>query len=144
MAVLSGSATLRFGVADTAADMDENTYGSGREEGGVEIEARAGDVFLIPAGVAHKTFDARPEAEFGLLTPGDGHSVAAEDVRGALDGVEISGFTMIGAYPVDRGSWDFQKGGEDVLDREKVWSVEIPECDPVLGKSQDGLLRYWT
>ncbi|KAJ4210972.1 hypothetical protein NW759_013003 [Fusarium solani] len=46
MAVLSGHATIRFGVADTSEDMHDNTYGSAREEGGIELKAEAGDIFL--------------------------------------------------------------------------------------------------
>lgn len=144
MAVLSGSATIRFGVADTSPDMDENTTGSAREEGGIEIEANVGDVFILPAGTAHKTFNTRPRAEFSLISPGDGHQIAANDVRGALDNVQLSGFTMIGAYPENGSAWDSMKGGEQKADEfEKVWAVERPERDPVLGKSEDGLCGLW-
>ena len=50
MAVLSGTATIRFGAADTSADLQENTYGDAFEKSGVEVTAEAGDVFVIPAG----------------------------------------------------------------------------------------------
>ncbi|KAK3092216.1 hypothetical protein LTR53_019624, partial [Teratosphaeriaceae sp. CCFEE 6253] len=50
MAVLSGSATIRFGVADTSNDMEASTFGDAHEAGGVEVHAEKGDVFLIPAG----------------------------------------------------------------------------------------------
>lgn len=143
MAVLSGTATIRFGVADTSPDPGDNTEGDAREPGGVEIEAEAGDVFLLPAGTAHKTHDARPEAEFALLTPGDGHGVDAADERGVLDEVRLSGFTMIGAYPEGRGSWDAMTGGENSGEYEKVWTIEKPRLDPVLGGSQDGLCGLW-
>jgi uncharacterized protein YjlB len=143
MAVLSGTATLRFGVADTSPDMDENTFGSAKEEGGIEIQAKAGDVFLLPAGTAHKTFNAKPEAEFSLLSPGDGHEITGDDARKALNNVELSGFTMIGAYPADGAEWDFLKGGEE-LEREKVWAVERPNLDPVLGNSERGLCGLWS
>src|ERR1700761_296 len=113
MAVLCGTATIRFGVADTVSDREEGANDPGREDGGIQVEARAGDVFVIPAGVAHKTFDAQPAEEFKLLTPGDGHHVAAPVVRSALESVKISGFTMIGAYPVGC-QWDFSTGGENV------------------------------
>ncbi|KAJ9632330.1 hypothetical protein H2203_000735 [Taxawa tesnikishii (nom. ined.)] len=142
MAVLSGSATIRFGVADTVSDLSENTHGNGREEGGVELQARAGDVFILPAGVAHKTFDTRPEEPLELLTPGDGHHVAAGDLAQALERVELSGFTMIGAYPRD-GVWDFATGGEHQDDYESVWAVPKPENDPVLGQAQEGLCGLW-
>lgn len=143
MAVLSGTATIRFGVADTSLDMDENTYGSAREEGGIEIEARAGDVFLLPAGTAHKTYNTKPDADFTLLTPGDGHHIDAKDARAALDAIEISGFTMLGAYPANGGFWDSMKGGE-IEEHEKVWAVEAPEKDPVLGKLEQGICGLWS
>lgn len=114
MAVLSGSATIRFGVADTLDDMDANTHGDAREAGGIELEANAGDVFILPAGTAHKTFDTQPKAEFALLTPGDAHRIGESEpvVREALENTKLDGFTMIGAYPVGGGEWDFAKGGE--------------------------------
>jgi len=143
MAVLTGTATIRFGVADTVSDLEVNTHGSGKENGGIEIQARAGDVFVLPAGTAHKTFDTAPAAEFKLLTPGDGHHVAAEDVRQALGDIELSGFTMIGAYPKDGGKWDFAMGGESAGNYEKVWSVTKPDNDPVLGKAEEGLCGQW-
>jgi uncharacterized protein YjlB len=144
MVVLSGTATIRFGVADTSLDMDENTHGPAREEGGIEIEAKAGDVFLLPAGTAHKTYNTKPEAEFTLLSPGDGHGIGADDARAALANVELSGFTMLGAYPENGSHWDSKRGGEDVGSYEKVWAVEKPEKDPVLGESPEGLCGLWT
>lgn len=144
MAVLSGTATIRFGVADTSLEMDDNTWGTAREEGGIEVEAEAGDVFLLPAGLAHKTHNTKPEAEFTLLTPGDGHKIAADDPRAALEDVKISGFTMLGAYPIDGGAWNSMRGGEDVGHYEQIWSVKKPENDPVLGRSEDGLCGQWS
>lgn len=138
MAVLSGTATIRFGVADTSEDLDENTHGSAWEDGGVEVEAEAGDVFIIPAGVAHKSFNTKPEDEFKLLTPGKGHGIEAEDPRKALADIELSGYTMMGAY--SGGEWDFVKSGGDY---EKVWAVPKPEFDPVFGKAEEGLCREW-
>lgn len=143
MAVLTGNATIRFGVADTVDDLEESTHGSGKEDGGIEVHAEAGDVFVIPAGIAHKTFDTSPAAEFKLLTPGDGHHIEASDVRNALENTELSGFTMIGAYPKNGGGWDFAKGGESAGNYEKVWAVPKPENDPVLGKADEGLCNLW-
>ena len=143
MAVLSGTATIRFGVADTVSDLDENTHGAGREHGGIEVQAKAGDIFVIPAGVAHKTFDTDPPAEFKLLTPGVAHHVAAEDTRQALAGIELSGFTMLGAYPNDGSAWDFSVGGDNDGSYEKVWSVLKPRSDPVLGDAAEGLCGQW-
>ena len=138
MAVLSGTATIRFGVADTSEYLHENTHGSAWENGGIELEAEAGDVFVIPAGVAHKTHNTKPEAEFKLLTPGTGRGIEAEDVKKALAGIELSGYTMMGAY--DGGEWDFIKSGGDY---EKVWSVPKPKYDPVFGMSEKGLCKEW-
>ena len=143
MAVLSGTATIRFGVADTDSDLEESTHGSGKEKGGIEVEAKTGDVFVLPAGTAHKTFDTSPAAKFTLLTPGDAHSIAAEDVRDTLAKTELSGFTMIGAYPRNGGAWDFAKGGENDGGYEKVWAVSKPEMDPVLGRAKAGLCGQW-
>lgn len=144
MAILSGTATIRFGVADTSLDMDENTFGPAKEDGGIEIQAKAGDVFLLPAGTAHKTYMTSPEAGFTLLTPGDAHRIDSSDARAAVKNVELSGFTMLGAYPKDSGVWDSMKGGEDVGNYEKVWSVSKPARDPVLGKSEEGLCGLWS
>jgi uncharacterized protein YjlB len=141
MAVLSGTATIRFGVADTVEDLNESTHGNGKEDGGVELHAEAGDVFVIPAGVAHKTFDTH-DSTFKLLTPGGGHIAYAEEEGAALAAIELSGFTMIGAYPAG-GVWDFAKGGDDVGAFEKVWSVHKPDKDPVLGEAPEGLCALW-
>ncbi|PNS14643.1 DNA repair protein rhp54 [Sphaceloma murrayae] len=142
MCVLSGTATIRFGVADADLDLlsgDTATDASSSFRG-VTLQAKAGDVFLLPAGTAHKTHDTSPVAEFKLLTPGDGHGMMSGDARGALAEVRLDGFTMMGAYP--RGSqWDFAVGGEDVGRFERVWGVSRPDLDPVLGK--EGLGRYW-
>ena len=141
MAVLTGTATIRFGVADTDLDLEESTHGDGKESGGIEVHAEAGDVFVLPAGTAHKTFDTK-NSTFKLLTPGDGHSIEADDVRSTLANMELSGFTMIGSYPLD-SVWDFAKGGENEGDYEKVWDVPKPELDPVLGRTQEGLCGHW-
>ncbi|RMZ79622.1 hypothetical protein DV737_g3340, partial [Chaetothyriales sp. CBS 132003] len=142
MVVLSGSATIRFGVADTDPDLQMNTYGAAQEDGGIEIAAHPGDVFVIPAGVAHKTHDTTPVAPFKLLTPGSGHGIEAPVVREALDKIELDGFTMIGAYPCDGGAWDFAEGGEHSGNYDQVWSVPKPERDPVMG-SDGGLTALW-
>jgi uncharacterized protein YjlB len=152
MAVLSGTATIRFGVADTSLDMDENTMGTARESGGIEIEAKPGDVFLLPAGTAHKTYNTKPEAEFTLLSSGDGHHIATaaspdatgDAAREALKQVRLSGFTMLGAYPVGANFWDSLKGGEITpQDYNKVWTLARPGKDPVLGDSREGLVGLW-
>ncbi|KAF6806130.1 FAD-dependent pyridine nucleotide-disulfide oxidoreductase [Colletotrichum sojae] len=139
MVILSGSATIRFGVADTEDDLNRNTWGGAKEPGGVEVAAAAGDVFVIPAGVAHKTHDTSPEGEgFALLTPGRGRGVP--NATEVLSKIELSGFTMMGAYPKNCGNWDFSVGGEDSGNFEESWNVAKPELDPFLGDSADGLL----
>lgn len=138
MAVLSGAATIRFGVADTSDDLEENTSGPAKEAGGVELRAEAGDVFVIPAGVAHKTFMTRPEAGFALLTPGKGREIPGPDPRGVLEGLVLEGFTMLGAY--SGGDWDFVKAGGRF---EKSWAVPKPELDPVFGVGEEGLCTTW-
>ncbi|CAG8151364.1 unnamed protein product [Penicillium olsonii] len=138
MAVLSGTARIRFGVADTSDDLMENTHGSSWEDGGVELEAEAGDVFIIPAGVAHKTYNTKPDAEFQLLTPGSGHGIEADDPKKALAEVQLSGYTMMGAY--NGGKWSFVKAGGNY---ERVWSVPKPRYDPVFGDSERGLCKTW-
>lgn len=143
MAVLTGTATIRFGVADTDPDLDRNTWAGAREDGGVEITAQRGDVFVIPAGVAHKTHDATPAAAFALLTPGKGRGIQALDVEEALSGVELTGFTMMGGYPEVRGEWDFAVGEEDVERFKAIWNVAKPEKDPVLGDDANGLVGLW-
>ena len=57
MAVLSGSATIRFGVADLDDDMDVNANDSRAEEACIEVKANVGNDFVLPAGTAHESFD---------------------------------------------------------------------------------------
>ncbi|KAK5747542.1 hypothetical protein LTR17_000185 [Elasticomyces elasticus] len=138
MAVLSGSAKIRFGVADTSDDLEASTHDPAHEDGGIVLDAKAGDVFLIPAGVSHKTHDTSPPAELKLLTPGDGHGIAAENPRQALVETEISGFTMMGAYP-EGYAWDSCLGGEHEQQMNKVRTLSKPARDPVLGDSPEGI-----
>ncbi|KAK1148833.1 hypothetical protein N8T08_008718 [Aspergillus melleus] len=131
MVVPSGTATIRFGVGDTSPDLKENTHGSTWEKGGILLEAGTGDMFIIPAGVAHKTHNTKPEAEFALLSPGTGYGIEAKDPKKALSEVRLDGFTMMGAY--SGGDWDFVTTGGDF---EKVWSVPKPKFVPVLRSSE--------
>jgi uncharacterized protein YjlB len=135
MVVLTGTARIRFGVADVSDDASPD---SSSEEGGIELEASAGDVFILPAGTAHKTYDTMPEAPLKLLTPGDTHAV---DVKG-LEGVDLEGFTMMGAYPVG-SEWDYAVGGDSEGEYQQVWDVAKPEKDPVLGDGKEGLCSLW-
>ncbi|KAM0420456.1 hypothetical protein ACHAPT_011748 [Fusarium lateritium] len=123
---------------EVMANMHDNTYGLAWEEGGIELKAEAGDIFLIPAGVAHKTYDAKPENELKLLKPGSGHGIGAEDPREALAEIKLEGFTMMGAY--NGGEWDFVKAGGEY---EKIWSIPKPKYGTVLGDSEEGLNRFW-
>jgi uncharacterized protein YjlB len=141
MVVLTGEATIRFGTADIGDDMEANTHGSAKERGGVIVKAKAGDAFLIPAGVSHKTFDTTKGSTFKLLTPGEGHGIPG-DTRKVLKEIELSGFTMLGAYP-NGGVWDFAVGGEDEGRYKQVWDVPKPESDPFLGQSKEGLCGRW-
>jgi uncharacterized protein YjlB len=141
MAVLTGEATIRFGVADTSDDLDESTHGSGKEPGGIEIHAKAGDVFVLPAGTAHKTFDTTP-ATFTLLTPGDGHGVDAVDPREALREIKLDGFTMLGAYP-EGSRWDSALRAVHEGEFKKCWLVPKPSHDPCLGDAVEGLVGLW-
>lgn len=150
MVVLTGSARIRFGVADVHPSDNNNNNNNDSspdssistisEEGGVEVEANAGDVFILPAGTAHKTFNTLPEASLKLLTPGDGHAVDLEGLQKA--GSELEGFTMMGAYPVG-SEWDFAVGGESEGVYQRVWEVAKPERDPVLGEGEEGLCGLW-
>ncbi|KAI1867829.1 uncharacterized protein JN550_006970 [Neoarthrinium moseri] len=143
MVVLTGRARIRFGVADTVEDLEENTHGSGKEDGGIVIDAKAGDVFVLPAGLAHKTYSTSPQASFQLLTSGNGHSIDSQDIKGELAKVELSGFTMMGAYPASVTHWDFATGGEHVGKFEDVWAVPKPDRDPVLGDAEEGIATCW-
>lgn len=143
MAVLTGSATIRFGVSDMQTVPGQYTHGSEEESGGIELQANAGDVFVVPAGVAHKTFDPQPaDSTFALLTPGEGHGIAAPDAREALSRIQLSGFTMIGACP-QNSVWDSSEGGDHIGEFEKVWSVCKPRLDPVKGLEDDGICGLW-
>jgi uncharacterized protein YjlB len=156
MTVISGhGATIRFGVADSPS-WTQGKYAPGDradgEEGGVEIEAKLGDVFIIPAGVSHKTFLPKPwNEELGFYQPKDVEEGRAAEVdeekererRTFFEGVVVEDrFMMMGAYPYG-GVWDFAVGGEHEGKEEVVWRVAMPERDPVLGESEEGLLGLW-
>ncbi|KAG9194072.1 hypothetical protein G6011_04107 [Alternaria panax] len=126
--------------------------GADGEEGGLDIEAALGDVFIIPAGVSHKTFLPRPHnEELGFYQPRDieeGRAAEVDDEkererRRFFEGVVVEkNFMMMGAYPYG-GVWDFAVGGEHGGKEGVVWGVEVPGRDPVLGGSEEGLLGLW-
>lgn len=148
MTVISGEgATIRFGVADTSEDEEEHTHGSGYEDGGVWVQASKGDVFILPAGVAHKTYDPKPTPP-GLTFHQckDENGVVIRDpekARKFFEGIEITEhFMMMGSYPVGN-DWDFKIGGEHKGQEQQVWSVPVPPRDPVLGTSSQGMCGLW-
>jgi len=77
LCVFQGSARVRFGAAD--ADI-----GGELMVDAVDVDIKAGDAIVIPAGVAH----------------------------GCVE--EKGGFKMVGAYPAGAKQWDLNYGGESV------------------------------
>jgi hypothetical protein len=146
--VISGEgATLRFGVADTSDDAEEHTHGDGHEDGGICIEAKRGDVFVLPAGLAHKTYDPKPSpVEFAFFQCKDEEGKVIRDGKRArefFERIEVGeNFQMMGSYPYGN-EWDFAIGGDHKGRERKVWDVPVPERDPVLGTSRDGLCGLW-
>lgn len=141
MVIVSGPGKIRWGAADLSDDGQEHTYGSAFEDGSLELEVNVGDVFVIPAGIAHKSFDPRAaEAEFGCLT-GSARGVESEDPRKAVGELPLTGFMMMGAYP-QGFTWDWGEGGDHVGRFETVWSTSNPDMDPVLG-DKGGVGKYW-
>ena len=93
----SGSARVQFGG-----------------DGGAIEELRAGDVVLIPAGVAHKKLSAS------------------------------SVFRVVGAYPAGQEDYDMNTGkrGERPRTDQNIARVALPESDPIFGE-QGPLADYW-
>ncbi|KAF9737557.1 hypothetical protein PMIN06_011648 [Paraphaeosphaeria minitans] len=148
MTVISGEgATIRFGVADTSDNDETHTHGNGHEDGGIWIEARKGDVFILPAGVAHKTYDPRPgPVEFAFFQCKDGGGNVIRDeqkARAFFEGITIGeNFQMMGSYPFG-AEWDFAVGGDHKGRERQVWDVPVPERDPVLGTRREGMRGLW-
>ncbi|KAF1846108.1 uncharacterized protein K460DRAFT_417255 [Cucurbitaria berberidis CBS 394.84] len=156
MVVISGQgATIRFGVADSKTwDYGKFAFGdrADGEEGGLDLQAGLGDVFIIPSGVSHKTFNPRPNTSvLAFHQPDDIANGQARDLspekerarRDFFSKVPVEGeFMMMGGYPYG-GVWDFAVGGEHKGHEEDVWFVPKPEKDPVLGKSKEGLVGLW-
>ncbi|KAF4457621.1 cupin protein [Fusarium austroafricanum] len=141
MVVVSGPGRIRWGVADLSDDWQEHTYGKAYEDGGLEVEVNVGDLFVIPAGVAHKSYDPTATVEtFGSMT-GAARGIVADNARIAVAEVPLEGFCMMGAYP--RGfSWTWDEGGDSADDFEAVWKLGNPAADPVTGE-KGGLNKYW-
>ncbi|KAK7181741.1 hypothetical protein DPSP01_008616 [Paraphaeosphaeria sporulosa] len=148
MTVISGEgATIRFGVADTSDDAEAHTHGNGHEDGGIWIEAKKGDVFILPAGVAHKTYDPRPgPVEFAFFQCKDENGNVIRDEQNArafFEGITIGkNFQMMGSYPFGN-EWDFAVGGDHKGRERLVWDVPVPERDPVLGTRREGMCGLW-
>lgn len=98
LGVATGEATLRLGGPE-----------------GAEVKVSAGDVIVIPAGVAHQRV------------------LASTD------------FEVVGAYPPGEERYDTLRGnpGDRPKADENIAKLPIPETDPVLGKS-GGLIEAWS
>lgn len=79
LGIFKGSANLRFGVADAESSSDATKH--------VDLHVEAGDVLVIPAGVAHRCI------------------------------TEKGGFKMDGFYPVGAKEWNMNCGGESEATR---------------------------
>lgn len=107
------------------------------------MQANAGDVFILPAGLAHKTHNTKPKTEFKLVTLGIGQDMGAEEPRKAMAELELDKYVMMGSSPAG-GQWSFSVVGEDFGSYEKVWKITLPPRDPVMGNSEAGLYGLWT
>jgi len=81
--------------------------------GGEAITAQAGDVIIIPAGVAHKNLDQSPD------------------------------FSVVGAYPRGQScDMMYGKAGERPGADDAIRNVSLPTADPVFGKTGP-LMKLW-
>lgn len=140
MVVVSGPGKIRWGVADIDEDEEKHTYGDAREEGGLLIDVDVGDLFVIPAGVAHKSYNPSSTNPRINSLAGQGRGIVSDDPRGLLKELQVQGFCMMGAYPQGE-NWSWGDGG-DSPDYEAVWKVENPELDPFVG-GNGGITKYW-
>ncbi|RBR07512.1 uncharacterized protein FIESC28_10593 [Fusarium coffeatum] len=138
MIVVHGPGKIRWGVADLSENWEDHTYGQAYEDGGIEVDVEVGDLFVIPAGVSHKSYDPDAKsASFGCLT-GDARKI---DSNIEVSEVPLEGFCMMGAYP-QGFSWTWDEGGDSKGDFEAVWGVENADADPYTGK-EGGISKYW-
>lgn len=81
---------------------------------GATFNLQAGDVLVIPAGVAHKNDGASPD------------------------------FRVVGAYPLGTGpDMNYGKRGERPATDVNIARLSLPPADPVQG-GQGALLQFWT
>lgn len=83
-------------------------------DGGVEVEMRAGDVVVIPAGVGHKRISEKHD-----------------------------GFTIVGGYPPGH-SGEITRPGDVERDeaRRRIAGLSLPRADPILGNAGP-LMKAW-
>ena len=103
LAIFQGEALLQFG---------------GDAQSSVQEQVAAGDVLVIPAGVAHKQVKSS------------------------------GNFTMVGAYPEGAPHWDCLEGkggcSEKSTAEHTICNVALPPLDPVLGNDLEApLQQYW-
>lgn len=85
----------------------------GGPEQGIEIDAKAGDIIIIPAGVVHKNLEASAD------------------------------FACVGAYPPGQYfDMNYGKPAERPQADENIRQVPLPNTDPVYGKD-GSLLKLW-
>lgn len=78
------------------------------------VTVEAGDVVVIPAGVAHKNID------------------------------QSSGFKVVGAYPIGQvPDMKYGKSGERPNADQNIQNIDLPEYDPVYGKTGP-LMEFWS
>ncbi|WWC69968.1 uncharacterized protein I206_103912 [Kwoniella pini CBS 10737] len=146
MLVLSGEAKIKFGSGDLTSNINESLKKGKFELGGIILNAKKGDIFLLPAGLSHKTFNTKPLNSFKLLTPNGTKTMTLESKKKLKEIKEINkekGFIMMGGYPFNFLPGKFSVGGEGALEFSKVWSIPKPNFDPILGNSILGLNYLW-
>lgn len=113
--IIKGSSTYRLGKSDLDADKDDNGV-----ESGTTFFAQAGDVFVLPAGVAHCSIDSDGDYEYIGLYPGEPLPNGLRfDIHWCKDGPEKTKELAQAAA-----------------------NVPIPECDPLYGRGGP-LPRIW-
>ena len=110
-AVIRGSSVLVLGRGPRDGAADE----AGRPVG-VEVEVRAGDVVVVPAGVSHASLS------------------------------DDGGYEYVGLYPRGSPRWDnnyCKAGPEETAEKARVArAVPVPDADPVFGEGGP-LVKIW-